>query len=169
MYRWRLLKLGPGVLTRRILFTILGWAVLIAVTALLGGKHTKIPAYIFIAGIIALTLYIWLGLLIRLLRPGIFIAPDRIKIRNTLWTYVVLKSDIAQFEHTPVDSKYFAKRGVEAIWLIRHDGRRIETQVQTRIPRDPFRRADPGPKLLPIELDRAVASLNQWLDEGLRQ
>lgn len=169
MYEWRVLRLGPGVLRRRILLGVVGWLALIAATAVLFGKPARIPALILIAGIAAMVLYVWLGLLVRLLRPGIFVAPDRIKIRNTLWTYVVLKSDVAGFEHTPVDSKYFAARGVEAIWLVRRDGRRIETQVQTRIPRDPFRRQDPGPKLLPIELDRAVASLNQWAGEGIRR
>jgi hypothetical protein len=164
VYEWRVLRVRRGVLARRFFISVLGWIAAFAASASLSGKSSKIPLFVFGAGMITLAVTIWLGLLVRLLRPGIFVAEDKVKIRNTLWTYVLLKADITRFEHEAVSAPSFAARGVEAIWVVRRDGRRVETQVQTRAARrNPYRRADPGPKLTPREIDDAVIRLNRWI------
>jgi hypothetical protein len=163
MDEWRILTLGPGVLARRFAAAVIGWIAAFAVAAAVCAKASKVPLLIFGAGAIALAVTVWLGLLVRLTRPGIFVADDKVKIRKTFRTYVLPRAHVRGFEQAPVSSAYFAARGKQAIWVAARDGRRIETSVQTRAERrDPYRRSRPGPKLTPQEIDATVNALNRW-------
>lgn len=167
VYEWKWFKFGPGVLSRRIGFAILAWVVVSASCMIVTGSQSHLSVDVFGTLVVAGGFAAWLGLLVRLVAPGIFVAADRVKIRNFWWTYVLLSRDVAGFERGPLATLLWHPAGAEAIWVVRRDGRRIRSQIRSRVRGfDPWRRSAPGPKLTATELDAVVSRLNKWLADS---
>lgn len=167
MYAWKWFKFGPGVLSRRIGFAILGWVAVFALCMIVTGPQSHLSVDVFGAVAVPGFVAVWFGLLVRVLAPGIFLAADRVKIRNSWWTYVLLRRDIAGFERARFATLGWHPAGAEAIWVVRRDGRRIRSQVRSQVRgADRWRRSAPGPKLTASELEATVSKLNRWLADS---
>jgi hypothetical protein len=101
VYEWKWFEFGPGALSRRIGIAFLAWVAANALCMIVTGPQSHLSVDVLGTVVVAGGFAVWLGLLVRLVAPGIFVAADRVKIRNSWWTHVLLSRDIAGFERGP--------------------------------------------------------------------
>jgi len=167
LYEWKRLRLDAGVFSRRVGLVAVLWIAADAVCIPTFGPRSAVAIVVVSWGIVCWFAAAAIGLLVRLVNPGVFLAADKIKIRNTLTTRIFKRGDIAAFERCPAAFTLFASRDIDSLWVALRDGRRIQTQVQTAPPRrDPLRRPMPGPRVERRELDLEISRLNRWIATG---